>query len=378
MAVAASVFDETQRATLAALCETYVPAVESDSGDPVERAFMERSALDLQLPAQIEGMLAEAMTADEIAEVAGLLHALGEHDFASLPVTDRTELVHGMRAADAAAKHGLDSLRGLTMLLFYALPDDAGRNPNWEAIGYPGPVSAAPSPEQAPKTIQLEEVSGPETTLSADACVVGSGAGGSVIAARLAAAGQSVLVLEMGGYRNESDFNQLEIQGMQELYYGAGLATSEDGSIALLAGATLGGGTVVNYMNCIPTPERIVAEWAGHGLAGFDDYEAYKGNHIDAVMTRLEANTEATTQNGTHTRLMEGLDALGVEHRPIVRNASLDDDPEMCGYCSGGCQQGCKRSAMKTWLQDASDSGAKAVVNCASSGSGWRPAARWA
>ncbi len=68
-----------------------------------------------------------------------------------------------MRAADAAAKHGLDSLRGLTLLLFYALPDDAGRNPNWEAIGYPGPVSAAPSPEQAPKTIQLEEVSGPET-----------------------------------------------------------------------------------------------------------------------------------------------------------------------------------------------------------------------
>ena len=81
-------------------------------------------------------------------------------------------------------------------------------------------------------------------------------------------------------------------------------------------------------------------------------------------MTRLDANTEATTQNGTHTRLMEGLDAMGVEHRPIVRNASLDDDPEICGYCSGGCQQGCKRSAMKTWLQDASDSGAKAVVNC--------------
>ena len=57
---------------------------------------------------------------------------------------------------------------------------------------------------------------------------------------------------------------------------------------------------------------------------------------------------------------MEGLDALGMEHRPIVRNASLDDDPEFCGYCSMGCQHGCKRSAMKTWLQDASDAGARA------------------
>ena len=74
--------------------------------------------------------------------------------------------------------------------------------------------------------------------------------------------------------------------------------------------------------------------------------------------------TEATKQNGTHTRLMEGLDAMGHEHRPIVRNATLHDDAEYCGYCPMGCQQACKRSAMKTWLQDASDAGARCVVGC--------------
>src|SRR5439155_5746393 len=51
-------------------------------------------------------------------------------------------------------------------------------------------------------------------------------------------------------------------------------------------------------------------------------------------------------------------------NRPIWRNASLDDDPEFCGFCALGCQRGCKRSAMKTWLQDASDAGARAVVGC--------------
>ena len=61
--------------------------------------------------------------------------------------------------------------------------------------------------------------------------MVGSGAGGGVIAAELADAGNSVLVLEMGGYRNESDFKQLELPGMFELYLGGGLAASEDGSI---------------------------------------------------------------------------------------------------------------------------------------------------
>ena len=288
------------------------------------------------MPAQIEGMLAESMTPEEIADVAGLLDALAKEDLAGVAVDARTQIVHGFRDQDPEAKLGLDSLRGLTMLLFYALPDDDGRNPNWEPIGYPGPNSDAPSADAAPKTITVEEVSGDSAELTADAVVVGSGAGGGVIAAGLAEAGKEVLVLEMGGYRNESDFNQLELPGMQELYYGAGLATSEDGSIAILAGSTLGGGTVVNYMNCIPTPERIVDEWGSHGLAGLDDYASYKRDHIDAVMERINANTEATKQNGTHTRLMEGLDALGMEHRPIVRNASLDDDPEFCGYCRWG------------------------------------------
>lgn len=362
MAVLAPAFDETQRATLAALCETFVPSVEVESGDPVEREFMARSATDLEVSAQVEAMLSDALLPEELAAVSGLLDALAAHDFASLTVEVRTQAIHGFRDADPQAKQGLDQLRALTFLFFYALPDEQGANPNWEAIGYPGPVSAPPDAASAPKTIRIEEVSGERATLTVDACVVGSGAGGSVIAAKLAAAGKKVLVLEMGGYRNEQDFKQLELPGYLELYYGAGLAASESGSIGILAGQTLGGGTVVNYMNCIPTPERIVAEWSEHGVVGLDDDEAYRRDHIGAVLERINANTEATTQNGTHTRLMAGLDTLGHEHRPIVRNAALDDEPENCGYCAMGCQQGCKRSAMKTWLQDASDSGASALV----------------
>jgi choline dehydrogenase-like flavoprotein len=363
MAVFAPAFDETQTATLAALCETYVPSVEVDSGDPLERDFMARSAADLDVPAQVQGLLSDTLLPEELAAVAGLLDALAAEGFASLPVEARTQVVHGFRDADPEAKQGLDQLRGLTLLLFYALPDELGANPNWEAIGYPGPASPPPDAAAAPKTISVEEVAGESATLSADACVVGSGAGGSVIAAKLAAAGSKVLVLEVGGYRNEQDFKQLELPGYQELYYGGGLAASENGSIGILAGQTLGGGTVINYMNCIPTPEHIVAEWAEHGVVGLEDDEAYRREHIGTVLERINANTEATTQNGTHTRLMAGLDALGHEHRPIVRNAGLDDNPQNCGYCPAGCQHGCKRSAMKTWLQDASDSGAQAVVN---------------
>jgi len=365
MAAVATAFTDPQREVLEALCETFVPSIEVDSLDPVEQAFMRRSALDLQVPAQIEGMLAEAMTAEEIAGVGDLLHALAEQGIAEVPIDVRTQIVHGVAAADVQAKQGLTQLRALTLLLFYAMPDEHGQNVNWEALGYPGPLSAAPTASQAPKTIELTEVSGAQASLSCDVCIVGSGAGGSVIAAEAARAGKSVLVLEAGQYRNEQDFNQLEVQGYQELYYGGGLATSEDGSISILAGATLGGGTVVNYMNCIPTPDRIIREWGEHGLTGLDDAEGYASDHVAAVMERLGANTEATRQNGTHTRLMQGLDAVGHDHRPIMRNATPEDPAEMCGYCTVGCQQGCKRSALKTWLQDASDAGARAVVGCA-------------
>ncbi len=366
MAVMATVFNDVQRTTLEALCDTFVPAVESDTGDPVEREFLARSAGDMQVAAQIEAMLADALTPEEAAEVGGLLDALAEEGLApDTPLEARTRIVHGVRAASPEAKLGLTQLKGLTLLVFYGMPDEAGSNANWEALGYPGPMSAAPSADEAPKTISLASVSGDEATLTCDVCVVGSGAGGSVIAAEAARAGRSVLVLEAGQYRNEQDFNQLEVQGYSELYYGGGLATSEDGSISILAGATLGGGTVVNYMNCIPTPERITREWSSHGLVGLDDHAAYCREHVDVVMERLNANTEATTQNGTHRKLMQALDEMGHEHRPIVRNASSDDRAENCGYCAMGCQHGCKRSAMKTWLQDASDSGSQAVVGCA-------------
>lgn len=362
MAVAQAVLNDAQRATLEALCDTFVPRVDADTPDPVERDFMRLAASAMGVPAQIEGLMADVMVPEEIAQVAGLLDALEAEGFNELGVEGRTAFVHALRDQDPEAKHGLHGLKALTILFFYALPDEAGQNPSWAAIGYPGPVEPPPSPEHAPKTLRTCEVSGESATLQCDVCVVGSGAGGGVVAARCAQEGRDVVVLEMGGYRNEQDFKGLEVPGYFELYYGGGLATSESGSISILAGSTLGGGTVVNYMNCVRPPDRILEEWESHGLDGLG--AEFATAHLEPVLERLGANTEMTTQNGTHQRLLAGCDAMGYEHRPIVRNASRYDDPEICGYCALGCVRGCKLSAMKTWLQDACDSGARCVVGC--------------
>ena len=293
--------------------------------------------------------MADAMTPEEIAATAELLDALADEDFAAQPLDARAEIVSGTAASSFDARHGLHPLKGLTLLFFYALPDEQGRNPNWEALGYPGPNSrAAVRRRRRPRRSASRRSRAPigdADRRRVRGRVRAPAAPWSPPAAPRP--GTSVLVLEMGAYRNESDFKQLEIPGMFELYLGGGLLTSEDGSIAVLAGSTLGGGTVVNYMNCIRTPQHIRDEWARHGLEGLDD-PGYERDHIDAVSERLGANTEMTRQNEHHQRLIEALDALGLRHRPIVRNATPNDDPEFCGYCPMGCQQGCKRSTMKT------------------------------
>jgi len=361
MAATVGVLSDTRRRILEAVCDTFAPSLQIDDERVVLRDFYARSAADLGVAAQIEGLLAQSMLPEEIEALGQLLDGFAQQDFASMALEARTEILHRIADSSPEAKLGVRQLRGLTFLLFYALPDEFGHNINWDALSYPGPISAAPSPEEAPKTIALEHIAGESATLDADVCVVGSGAGGGVIAAELQSAGRSVVVLEMGQYRNESDFKQLELPGLLELYLGGGLLTSEDGSIAIFAGSTLGGGTVVNYMNCIRTPEKIRREWAAMGIEGIDrpDYE----RHIDAVWERLAVNDTATSHNRTHRKLIEGCERLGYPHRALTRNTDAScEDPRVCGYCSAGCQKGCKQSTMKTFLQDAADAGARFVV----------------
>jgi choline dehydrogenase-like flavoprotein len=49
-----------------------------------------------------------------------------------------------------------------------------------------------------------------DLNLSADDCVIGSGAGGALTAATLAERGRSVLLIEEGGYYTSQDFTMRE------------------------------------------------------------------------------------------------------------------------------------------------------------------------
>ena len=95
------------------------------------------------MAAQIEGLLAQTALPEEIEALGQLLDAFAAQDFAELPLEERTALVHAISDSSPEAKLGVRQLRALTFLFFYGLPDENGQNPNWEAIGYPGPLLGA-------------------------------------------------------------------------------------------------------------------------------------------------------------------------------------------------------------------------------------------
>jgi choline dehydrogenase-like flavoprotein len=245
------------------------------------------------------------------------------------------------------------------VIFAYSLPGPQGHNPLWAGMGYPGPVQAPPS--DAPKTLQVITPSG-ETTLEADVVVVGSGSGGGVAAAVLAQAGKRVIVLEAGGYFNESDFVQLEPLAYRNLFLRGGFFPSADGMVSIAAGSTVGGGSTVNWSNSLLTPATVRASWAKDGLIDVDT-PAFD-DHLQAVFERISCNDKVATQNAPHHRLADGAAKLGYSYRVAMLNIDPDKyDPNLIGYSGMGDQTGAKQGTMRTYLQDASDAGAKLLPN---------------
>jgi choline dehydrogenase-like flavoprotein len=345
-----------QRTTLKVLCDTIVPSVERPD-DP--SGFWKRKATDIGIDQYVEGYLA-TLPADQRAGLAMLLDGLALQDFVTMPSNEsREQVLLNTSLSSGQAAAGIGALRSLILLLYYGVVDPVtGRNPNWTQYGYPGPVGPPPA---VAKQLPVRTPDG-ERTIEADAVIVGSGSGGSVIAAQLAGAGLSVVVLEGGGYYNESDFAQSELKAYNEMYWRAGPTASADGNVTLMAGATLGGGTVVNWTNCVRTPDWVRREWAEHGLHGVDgpEFDA----HLDAVLERIGAVATCSDLNPAQAKVVAGCDRLGWKHKRTQRNTDpATYKPETAGYIGFGDQSGSKRSADKTWLADAVAHGAKLYIH---------------
>ena len=347
------VIDGQRLETLRALCDTVVPSI---AHVPDPNGHWARSASSYGVPEAVAQTLA-SVPPEQHAGICLLLDALAAQGLLGASQASREQLLRNLSLASPEAAGGIAALGGLTLLIHYGAPDPStGRNPVWDVLGYPGPISPPPAEPRAIEPLTIEG----ESTLEADVVVVGSGAGGSVIAAELAQRGASVIVVEAGGYFNESDFNQYELWAWQNLYWRGGPTPSADRNVTLQAGSCLGGGTVVNWTNSIRTKEWVRREWAEHGLSDVaQDFD----RHLDAVCSRLSVSTDCCDLNRPHEAMKRGAETLGWSFVITNRNADRSRyDPASAAYMGFGDQSGSKQSALRTYLPDAVAAGAQVVV----------------
>jgi choline dehydrogenase-like flavoprotein len=227
----------------------------------------------------------------------------------------------------------------------------------------PAAASSGASLFKAPEDPPLDCVPSAEwpDRATADAVVVGSGAGGAVAARTLARAGMNVVVLEEGRHHTTADFGRrAPLDRFGELYRDGG-ATVALGNppVVLPVGRAVGGTTVVNSGTCYRTPDRVLTRWREDFGLEMADADAF-GTVLDEVERTLQVAPASMDVLGLNGRTaLRGAEQLGWQAAPLRRNAS--GCKGSC-QCVVGCPTGAKQSVQLSVLPDACAAGARIVT----------------
>lgn len=353
-----------ERRTLAAICDTLIPVTDNTTPHAAINQYhaashrlVERvvAVLERSLSAHDQQALKAFLQALEIGAVNGILSGRWR-GFSHLSASERERILADWGNSRIFQRR--KAFQGIKqMVLFVAYGNLPGGEPHpiWEAIGYEGPPGAG---EKVSKPIQPHDISD-HHTITTEVLVIGSGAGGGVVAGELSAAGYEVMVVEKGRYHDEADFTGDEREASASLYEQQAMLTTADTAMLILAGATLGGGTTVNWSASLRTPDHVLREWAHeYGIAAATT-PAWQ-HSLDAVTQRSHVDCDESHLNPNNALLEKGCLALGYHMDVIPRNVNGCVDCTFCGY---GCIFGAKQGTMKTYLQDAYRQGSKIVVN---------------
>jgi choline dehydrogenase-like flavoprotein len=244
----------------------------------------------------------------------------------------------------------------------YKLPHhrDRAGNPDDPCIEeYTGndlPASAFVHPDAIPDEVEV--------------VVIGSGAGGAVAAANLAAQGYEVLVIEAGPYLSSTQITTHEKQMSSSLFKDGAIQTTRDRDIIVFQGRTVGGSTVINNGICLrleadgethPDANKVLETWASLGAPIAEEALEQAYCRVEKVLKVHEIDKRLGRYNGT--RLLAGWDAYKagssepLDQRAIAgwfrKNWGAKTEPNACnscGYCNTGCPYGRKNAMPESFL----------------------------
>jgi len=194
------------------------------------------------------------------------------------------------------------------------------------------------------------------STIYADACVIGAGAGGAVLAAELAEGGAKVVVLEQGPEHRADDFTARPPQMLARLYRDGGqTVTLGNPPVALPLGRGIGGTTLVNSGTCFRTPAHVLERWRRERGIELDDVLLDRCfARVERSLSVSEVEPELAGRNAAVVR--RGAERLGWSHGYLKRNAK---GCVASGVCAFGCPTSAKQHTGITYIPRARAAGAQ-------------------
>lgn len=186
--------------------------------------------------------------------------------------------------------------------------------------------------------------------------VIGSGAGGGVIAAELGERGHEVVLLETGGHSTARDFSRFELGALRKLWWPIRFADTGPRSppIVMVAGRCVGGGTTINTKIALRARDEDFAKW--HEASGLvnDAGQPFGAEelapHYERVESRLGVRDRDDWPNAV--RVVErGFKALGTVLEPS--RSYTDSTCSRCGTCLQGCPTSAGKSTLVSYIEPA-------------------------
>ena len=187
--------------------------------------------------------------------------------------------------------------------------------------------------------------------------VVGTGAGGAVVAKELAQKGHAVAMLEEGKFHKRNEFTGEPIARVKKFWKDNGLNFSlGNTSISVPLGKMVGGTTAINSGTCFRTPDPVFKEWnekfmfpKEFSAQGFSAYFEKVEEHIS-----VQAGEERYLGN-LKAPILKGCREMGSEMYPLPRNAEGCDGD---GTCIFACPKDAKKSTNVSYVPMALKAGA--------------------